>query len=428
MSTVCIALCLLSNIMDISTRVNAEVTSAPSANVVAELRSTAVQLEPSLPAVPMESAKPHVRRAAELTATCARFAHSAAKDAKSYTSENMAERTRQSSALELLAAGMPTMHWQQLQPKTPSCADLGVVMARAADLEGDAAEKAFASTLNMPPREDSFVFAARIKVDSAPTDRAAAPMQATSRGRKNAASTGDHANGPPPKKRRGCARQDASLRDSTQLQFAPVAVAAAEVGLPKSVVQRWITDEQVAFIRPQPNNSHRLVDMADLRQLLQQKRQLQAGRVNPTNSSKRVLVYARVTPSEAAGSVKSNGSGPGAVENDRDPTSEVNIHILDQVRQIADALQLEPGKYMYNGDVAVASDWDNRPMFDLLLDKIIARDIHTIIVATPDHLVRGTAYSLLQRLCQRNGIRIQCAVDASNALSQSASDSDAMHN
>ena len=85
-------------------------------------------------------------------------------------------------------------------------------------------------------------------------------------------------------------------------------------------------------------------------------------------------------------------------------------------------MQLEPGKYMYNGDIATVWDWDNRPVFDLLIDKILSRDIHTIVVATPDHLVRGSAFMLLQRLCHRNGIQIKCAITDAPADSETTND------
>ena len=228
----------------------------------------------------------------------------------------------------------------------------------------------------------------------------------------------------PAHKRRHPAGIDAEYSPAAQqrLLFAPVAAAAAEVGLPKSVLQRWIADEQVAFIRPQPNNSHRLVDMADLRQLLQQKRQVQTGvrGVDKAASSKRVLIYARVTPTEAAQPLTD-------VQHVAPANSGLNEHIVEQVKQIAHAMELEPGKYMYNGDIATVWDWDNRPVFDLLVDKILSRDIHTIVVATPDHLVRGTAFTLLQRLCQRNGIEIKCAITDAPAAAAAAAKSDATH-
>jgi len=190
---------------------------------------------------------------------------------------------------------------------------------------------------------------------------------------------------------------EAALRN---LLYVPIAAAAAEVGLPKNVVQRWITDGQVAFIRPQPNNSHRLVDMKDLRQCLQQKR------MTTEKSQIRVLVYALVSPAHVL-HMKVDDDAAAA-----NLSEAPNKDVIDQIRDIATAMHLESGKYMYNGDVAEVDDFSQRPHFDLMLDKVISRMIHTIVVQSPDHLVLGSGFMLLKHLCQRYGVTIKCASEA----------------
>lgn len=203
-----------------------------------------------------------------------------------------------------------------------------------------------------------------------------------------------------------------------RLLFAPVAAAAAEVGLPKAVVQRWIADEQVAFIRPQPNNSHRLVDMQDLRRYLEHKRHTNT---TVAKSKTRVLVYALVQPrpkssddrdghppAENMADVVTPESSDSEAEVDVDNAEGVHRRVVDQVRAVADAMNLVHGKYMYNGDIADADDWAHRPCFDLMVDKIVAREIHTVVAASPAHLARGSAFRMLHRLCQRNGVEIKC--------------------
>lgn len=213
---------------------------------------------------------------------------------------------------------------------------------------------------------------------------------------------------PPRKTRRlQSSSEQSELTASSKLLFAPVGAAAAEVGLPKAVVQRWITDEQVACIRPQPNNSHRLVDMKDLRQYLQHKR----SRINTVKSQTRVLIYALVEPTlTAAHALNAQPDGNENSDSSSESESDVRLdeRIVGQVREIADAFKMEHGKYMYNGDIANASDWSNRPCFDLMVDKILSREIHTIVALSSDHLAQGCAFSLLQRLCQRNGVSIKC--------------------
>lgn len=367
-----------------------------------------------------------------------------AKTSSAATSSGTANMTAQNTNIEQ-AVKLTSMEW--LNQRFDSHATSGVFLPSPDDFINDNEEINFAATLIIQPelrqKLTSCSNSAAAELHQSPKlfgndlnalqqdgmkhDR---PRVATnvvgkqsSRRRKASALSDDPVPHAQPRKRKhhGHALNDAEFSSAAQqkLLFAPVATAAAEVGLPKSVVQRWIADEQVAFIRPQPNNSHRLVDMTDLRQLLQQKRQLQTGLrgIDKVASSKRVLVYARVTPTEAAEPLMQNAQPHAAPSN-----SGLNEHILEQVKRIAHAMQLEPGKYMYNGDIATVWDWDNRPVFDLLIDKILSRDIHTIVVATPDHLVRGSAFMLLRRLCHRNGIQIKCAITDAPADSDATND------
>lgn len=185
---------------------------------------------------------------------------------------------------------------------------------------------------------------------------------------------------------------------SEALAYIPIAAAASAVGLPKAVVQRWVSDGQVACIRPQANNSHRLVDVKDLRQFVQQKRQSGAT-ASSTTSSKRLLVYARVDP------VQNDQQVMGSVEENTDADARVQR----QCQKVAVAAGLESGKFLWGGEAADVADWSNRLAFGQLMDKILAREINTIVVLTRDRLAQGTALELLEWLCRRNHVDIVCA-------------------
>ena len=201
-----------------------------------------------------------------------------------------------------------------------------------------------------------------------------------------------------------CASTSSSAATATR--FVNIVVAADEVGLPRSTVASWVSQSMVRNLKPGANNSHRLVDMECLRQLVAQRTEPALPRpIGAAN--KRTLFYTLLFPGET--------------EHMSD--DEVQRALADGGRDLRQRLiqsgrivvaDLPPGlQQLYWGEVGTADEIaGERVAFSRVIDAILARDIDVLVIRRPERCCEPQVFRFLEWLCARNHVSIVCAETA----------------
>jgi hypothetical protein len=189
-------------------------------------------------------------------------------------------------------------------------------------------------------------------------------------------------------------------RTGTRLQsqrYLPISAAAEELGLPKSTVSTWATHNMVRNLKAGINNSHRLIEMQDLQQLVAQKTEPSIGRTNGNGTNySRCLIYVRFD--EATVTHQTEDELQALLDDENEKMCQLLLKRQD----------VRPGlKRIKAGDFDQAGNF-NREVFQRIMDMILAREIDILVVWEPDQLCPSSVFPLFEWICNRNHVAILC--------------------
>ncbi len=194
----------------------------------------------------------------------------------------------------------------------------------------------------------------------------------------------------------------------TRLQsqrYLPISAAAEELGLPKSTVSTWATHNMVRNMKVGINNSHRLIEMQDLQQLVAQKTEPPIGRTNGNGTNcNGCLIYVRFDEATVTHQTEDE------LQTLLDDENEKMCQLLLKRQDVRLGLKrIKAGDF----DQAENLNWE---VFQRIMDMILAREIDTLVVWEPDQLCPSSVFPLFEWICNRNHVTILCLLQRDSMI------------
>jgi len=188
-------------------------------------------------------------------------------------------------------------------------------------------------------------------------------------------------------------------------EFVSAAVAAQRTGLAKSIIKTWLAEGLIGSLRPGSDASHRLVDLVDLTQFVEMKRE------RATNDARTQVEHEHKMRSRRT--LLWVTQPPLADDQDMDDNmSEADIELLckpleDKAKQMREMLRIDPkASFCAYEHAADTNDLDRAGFEQVVMQFILPRKINRLAISDRKQVCSEAVWPLFEWLCRQHDVEV----------------------